>query len=147
MYHIRKYNVVCERVATYKVNDKGGTPETIAHITRDLMGLSKAIQEHFIIIALDTKLQITGVHDLYTGTVNECQVHPREVFTALLATPKTTAFAMVHNHPTGDCCPSKADAALTKRIKDCAQLMGYNLIDHIIVTDINYYSFAENGQL
>ncbi len=64
---------------------------------------------------------------------------------ALLA--EATTLILVHNHPSGNARPSKADETLTMRLRDAAKTMCMHLIDHVIVTDGDYYSFAENGML
>lgn len=53
-------------------------------------------------------------------------------------------FVLVHNHPSGNCCPSKEDREVTEKMKQCGELMNINLVDHIIVGN-GYYSFKENN--
>jgi len=57
------------------------------------------------------------------------------------------AVALVHNHPSGDPEPSRADRQLTQRLKECADLMGFRMIDHVVAGRGKYYSFAEHGAL
>ena len=71
-------------------------------------------------------------------------VFPREIFkeALLLNSPN---IILVHNHPSGNLSPSQEDISLTKRIKEAGQLMGVKVLDHIIVTQSDYFSFVQEG--
>ena len=71
-------------------------------------------------------------------------VFPREIFkeALLLNSPN---IILVHNHPSGNLSPSREDISLTKRIKEAGQLMGVKVLDHIIVTQSDYFSFVQEG--
>ena len=83
---------------------------------------------------------------LFVGTIDNATVHPREIFKEayLLSASKIIC---VHNHPSGDVIPSKADINLIRKIAEIGFIHGILLIDHIIVGDNNYYSFHENGTI
>jgi DNA repair protein RadC len=99
-------------------------------------------REVFVAVALDTKKQPTAIQTISMGTLNSTPVHPREVFKmAILANADSLIIA--HNHPSGNARPSKADVTTTERIKECGELLGISLIDHIIVGDDEYTSFVE----
>lgn len=103
-------------------------------------------QECFIALYLDTKSKLISHRVLFKGTLNESVVHPREVFKeAFLQNANSVLIA--HNHPSGDCTPSKADFEVTYKMVHVAMTMGVNLIDHIIVGQNQYYSFKEHKYL
>ena len=78
------------------------------------------------------------------GTVDRSIVHPREVFkNAYLCS--ASSFICIHNHPSGDVMPSKADIEITKTLVEIGRIQGIDLIDHLILSDNNYFSFYENN--
>lgn len=103
-------------------------------------------QEEFYCIYLNAKKKVISYKLLFVGTVNHSMVHPRDIFKE--AYKLNAAFIIcVHNHPSGDVYPSLDDINVTKRIFEIGNLMGIKLVDHIIVSEINYYSFLENGKI
>jgi DNA repair protein RadC len=79
------------------------------------------------------------------GTLHSSLVHPREVFKAAILS-NAAGFILAHNHPSGELTPSKDDIAVTERIKEAGDLLGIDLLDHIIVGDgKRYTSFREQG--
>ena len=103
-------------------------------------------QECFIALYLDTKSKLIAHRVLFKGTLNESTVHPREVFKeAFLQNANSVLIA--HNHPSGDCTPSKADFEVTYKMVHVAMTMGVCLVDHIIVGQNQYYSFKEHKYL
>jgi DNA repair protein RadC len=126
------------RRATTKVR---GPSEAAQFIRRVLPDNSR---EHFVVLHLDGSNQIIGYAVTATGAANFCQVHPREIFQgAILA--GAVALIVAHNHPSGDTTPSREDNAMTTRLKEGAQLLGFKLLDHVIVTDTELYSSSEEG--
>ena len=102
--------------------------------------------EHFGIVLLDTKHRVLRTRVLSVGTLDASLVHPREVFReATLG--GAAAIVLFHNHPSGDPVPSGDDVALTTRLVRAGDLMGVDVIDHIIVADACYCSFKETGRL
>ena len=100
-------------------------------------------QEYFYVFYLDTKKKLIERKVLFMGTIDRSIVHPREIFkNAYLLS--ASSFICMHNHPTGDVIPSKADIELTKTLLEIGRLGGINMLDHIIVSDTNYFSFYEN---
>lgn len=91
-------------------------------------------REHCIVICLDTKNKVNALHTLSIGTLEASYVHPREVF-KLAVRNNSASIILAHNHPSGDVTPSPADIMVTERIKECGELMGIKLLDHIIVED------------
>ncbi len=109
----------------------------------NLRGLNK---EHFIILLLNTKNFILGIETISIGSLNSSIVHPRELFKSAI-NKSAAAIILAHNHPSGDASPSKEDIEVTKRIKSGGQLLGIDVIDHIIIGDNCYYSFKEEKMI
>lgn len=108
--------------------------------------MSNYKQEVFKLILLDTKNVIIGAKDVFKGTLNSSIVHPREVFKE--AVQRGSASIIVcHNHPSGDPNPSKEDVEITLRLKECGNIMGIGLLDHIIIGNNKYVSLKEKGIL
>ncbi|MGH8326321.1 MAG: RadC family protein [Steroidobacteraceae bacterium] len=102
--------------------------------------------EVFCCIYLDNRHRPIAFEELFRGTVDSAQVHPREVLRQALM-HNATALIVAHNHPSGCLDPSPADDFITRRLKDLLTLMDVRLVDHIIVGDSRCYSFAEHGLL
>ncbi|SCJ90279.1 DNA repair protein RadC [uncultured Clostridium sp.] len=101
-------------------------------------------QEVLKLILLNTKNTVIGVKDIFKGSLNTSIVHPREIFRE--AVQRGSANIIIcHNHPSGDSTPSKEDINITLRIKQCGDLMGIKLLDHIIIGNNNYISLKEKG--
>ncbi len=119
-------------------------PEDVAAYLMPQYG-SRSV-EHFGIVLLDTKHRVLRTRVLSVGTLDASLVHPREVFReATLG--GAAAIVLFHNHPSGDPIPSGDDVALTMRLVRAGDLMGVDVIDHIIVADACYCSFKETGRL
>jgi DNA repair protein RadC len=103
-------------------------------------------QEHFIVIPVNVKNKPLAVIELTIGTLDASLVHPRDVFMAGIATA-AAALILVHNHPSGDPEPSAEDIALTRRIADAGELLGFPVLDHVILGRDGYVSLAERGVL
>ena len=100
--------------------------------------------EQFGVLLLDTKHRVLRTLVLSVGTLDASIVHPREVFGAA-ATAGAAALVLFHNHPSGDPKPSQDDVQLTRRLAAAGVLMGIEVIDHVILADVRYYSFKEEG--
>lgn len=100
--------------------------------------------EVFCCIYLDNRNRLIAFEELFRGTVDCAQVHPREVLRQALL-HNASALIIAHNHPSGVLEPSPADDFITRRLKDLLALMDVRVIDHIIVGDSRCYSFAEHG--
>ena len=91
---------------------------------------------------LSTKNHLLKVETISLGSLNESVVHPREAF-APAVKESAAAVVFAHNHPSGDPAPSEAD----RRLKETGDLLGIRVLDHIIVGEGDYYSFADQGVL
>ncbi len=99
-----------------------------------------------ILLMLDTKCHMLGEEIISKGTVNASLVSPREIFLTALDY-KAVQIVIIHNHPSGDPHPSREDLLVTKRLKSAGELIGIELVDHIIIGDNIYTSFKEEGLL
>lgn len=102
--------------------------------------------EQFGVVLLDTRRRIIRIRVLTTGSLDSTVVHPREVFREAAASA-AAALVLFHNHPSGDPTPSGDDVALTARMVQAGQVMGIDVLDHIILSAQRYYSLSEAGGL
>jgi DNA repair protein RadC len=105
--------------------------------------------EQVLVVSLDTRLRHTGTTVVSIGTVNEAAAHPREILRPII-TRNAYAFILIHNHPSGDPTPSRADYRITENLVKAADLMQIRLIDHVIIGRPSpgnqpYFSFREAG--
>ncbi|MGL5764570.1 MAG: JAB domain-containing protein [Sarcina sp.] len=112
----------------------------------DVYELHKQTEEVFFIACLDTKNKIIGIHEVSRGTLNSSLVHPREVFKRALIN-NASKIILAHNHPSMDLTPSIEDKKVTKRLIQGGEVLGIEVIDHIIIGDGTYYSFKENLEI
>lgn len=101
-------------------------------------------REQFLVCGLDAKHCIIGINVVSMGSLTMSIVHPREVFKPLILM-NAAAWICAHNHPSGDPTPSLEDRQLTIRLRQGADLLGISLLDHLILTNARYYSFADQG--
>ena len=111
---------------------------------RAAMGHQK--NEHFRILFLNRQNALIADEVQQTGTVDHTPVYPREVVKRALELG-ATAIIMVHNHPSGDPTPSKADIEMTKEVEDAGAKLSIVLHDHLIMTKSGHSSFKEMGLL
>jgi DNA repair protein RadC len=102
--------------------------------------------EQFGLVLLDTKHRVLRATVLAVGSLNATGVQPREVFREA-ALGAAASVVMFHNHPSGDPTPSPDDMELTRRLVAAGIVMGIEVVDHIILGDVRYWSFKEMGQL
>lgn len=103
-------------------------------------------QEHFVCISLNGANEVIEKRVVTIGLLDQSPVHPREVFADVIA-DRAAAVIFAHNHPSGDHQPSAADLSLQSRLTEAARILGIRVLDHIIVTRKNHFSFQEAGLL
>lgn len=144
---ITKYSMVCEKVEAY--NDPGISAlnaEAVARIFKTMYP-KELIEERVALLCVNSKGNVAGFHEISKGSLTESSADIKQVLIAALNTPKTTACMMIHNHPSGDPAPSKADDVATKKIKEGLEIVGLKLFDHVIIGDSSYYSYAREGRM
>ena len=108
--------------------------------------LSDFSQELFGICCMSSKGEVVNLAILGQGTVNTSLVDLRSVFQAIILSNAASVICL-HNHPSGDCRPSKEDYEVTQKIKTVCEILGYTFLDHIITGGEQYYSFREEKKL
>jgi DNA repair protein RadC len=118
------------------------TPENVFSLVQSRLKGKK--KEYFLALLLDTRNQLIRVAEISVGSLDSSIVHPREVFKeAVSASAASVIF--VHNHPSGDPEASEDDVKLTKRLAEAGEIMGIDVLDHIIITDKKYLSLKREG--
>jgi len=108
------------------------------------MKMSHKQVEEFMVIYLNSKLYLIGEEIQQRGTLNQVAVHPREVIKSAMD-KGAAAIILVHNHPSGIVKPSHADIEITKNIVQAGNVVDINVLDHLIISKDNVYSFVQNG--
>ncbi|MGD1820003.1 MAG: RadC family protein [Pleomorphochaeta sp.] len=103
-------------------------------------------QELFISVAINCAHEILAIDVASMGTINQCIVHPREVFSNAIKN-RAVAIIICHNHPTGNLNPSINDLQITQRLVECGKILGIEIIDHIIFSEEEFYSMKENDEI
>lgn len=121
------------------------SPETVVRLAKGFLRMHEETEEHMYMLCLNTKLKLTGVFEVSHGNVNSSIVGAREVFQkALLG--NAVSIILIHNHPSGDCTPSRQDIEVTKRLVEAGKIVGIDVLDHIIVGQ-SYTSLKEKEYL
>ena len=97
-------------------------------------------REHFISLYLNGNSEVIAYSIVGTGTATSCQIHVRESFRPAILSGAVSVL-MAHNHPSGNCMPSKDDRMVTNQVKAAGELLNIKLLDHLIVTETEHYSF------
>ncbi len=108
--------------------------------------LAGADREYFVALLLDARNRVHALNVVAIGTLTSAVIHPRELF-KLACISNAAAVILGHNHPSGDPAPSPEDMDMTHRLAQAGDLMGIKVLDHIIVGDGRYMSFADKGLL
>lgn len=117
-------------------------PEDVCSLLmEDLRNLDR---EYFLALLLNTKNQVLAKETISIGTLNASMVHPRELFKVAIRR-SAAAVILVHNHPSGDPTPSREDIALTKRLQEAGEIIGIDVLDHIVIGDNRFTSLKSQG--
>ena len=103
-------------------------------------------QEHFWLVGLDNANKILFIELISLGAANRVSVKPREVFRMAIYKMAVKAI-LVHNHPTGELLPSEDDKDVTDRLLKSGDMLGIEVIDHLIISEETFYSFEDSGTL
>lgn len=123
-------------------------PETPFSITepdvayKSLEHIRHADREHFVCLHLNSRNQINAAETVSIGSLNATLVHPREVFKAAILN-NAASVILAHNHPSNDSTPSRDDIDLTRRMVQAGELIGIEVLDHIIVTPNSFLSMKQ----
>ena len=117
-------------------------PEDIVALMKGRLKGKK--KEHFLALLLDTRNQLIKVSEISIGSLDTSIVHPREVFKEAISA-SAASIVFVHNHPSGDPEASEDDVKLTKRLAEAGEIMGIDVLDHIIIGEREYLSLKREG--
>jgi DNA repair protein RadC len=115
--------------------------EVFEYLYHSMRGLKKEV---FKVIYLNSKNKILNEEDLFEGSLTSTSIYPREIIKNAIKND-ASALIFVHNHPSGDPQPSNLDKEITEDLVCACKIMEINVLDHIIVGNDKYYSFADNG--
>jgi len=121
-----------------------GSPEAVKHYLQ--LHLSRKQHEVFAVLFLDAQNRLIAMEELFSGTLTQTSVYPREVVKRALDL-HAAAVVLAHNHPSGTVQPSRADEALTHTLKSALALIDVRVLDHVIVAPGDALSMAEKGFL
>lgn len=118
------------------------TPDEVANlVVSQLKGKKK---EHFLALLLDTRNQLIKISEISIGSLDTSIVHPREVFKEAMSASAASVI-LAHNHPSGNPEASEDDIKLTKRLAEAGEILGVDVLDHIIIGGKNYLSLKREG--
>lgn len=120
-------------------------PGQVAEIFRAILSIESEIdqdKEHFWVIGVTNQNRIKFIELVTLGILDECQVHPREVF-RLAIMQGVKAIIVAHNHPSSNLTPSKQDCQITRRLTDAGSLLLIPVLDHVIVSEKGFFSFKK----
>ena len=119
------------------------SPEDAANIL--FKYLEGADREHMVVMCLNTKNQVNRIESISIGSLNSSIVHPREIYKSAILS-NAASIILGHNHPSGDPNPSREDIEVTKRLVEAGNILGIEVLDHVIVGDTDrFYSLKQEG--
>ncbi|MGE8003562.1 JAB domain-containing protein [Lysinibacillus sp. NPDC093216] len=139
--NIVQVKLVREKTLLYK-DRKIRSPRCAYELIRDFLG--DVDREHFIVLCLDTKNQPTCIQVVHIGSLNASIVHPREVLKPALLSNAASAI-VAHNHPSNISDPSPEDIEVTKRLVHAGEILGIDILDHLIICTDTFRSLKESG--
>lgn len=151
IYRIVAANVVSEQSLPFNLNPCD-SPEKSYDLWQAVIASQpdhEPDKENLVVVIVNTRLVPFAWHRVSLGTVSEAQGHPREILRPVIASAGF-GFILMHNHPSGDPSPSRADEAVTRRLSEASDLMQVRFIEHVIVGrpspgSTGYFSFREAG--
>lgn len=140
-----KYQGIMCRVYLVRESEKSEVisicdPEDAYNLVRGEMVSSD--RERFLSLMLTNKNQLIGVETVYVGSVTSIIIKPRDVFKSAILS-NAAALIFCHNHPSGDLTPSEQDIVLTKHLREAGDLLGFKVLDHLIITDKGFRSILD----
>ena len=141
-------NIIAEIQVSYSTNSKVRKYITTSYSAYEVLKESwysgrMELQEEFKVLLLNRANQVLGIYNLSKGGVSATIVDLKLLFGAVLKA-NASNIVICHNHPSGKLAPSDADIEITNKIKEACKILDIHFFDHIIISHIGYYSFAEN---
>lgn len=144
----------CQLLAAFEIARRFGdlneglrvtNPEEVL-LLPDVDAIRHRQQEHFLAITLNGAGEVIRARTLTVGLLNASQVHPREAFADAI-TDRAAAVVFVHNHPSGSLEPSAPDLAVTRQLVEAGELLGIQVLDHLIISKKGHRSLKQAGAL
>jgi len=132
--------------ARRRIKPEGTKIETPADLLPLVRHYADRKQEHFLCATVNGANEVLNVRVVSIGLIDRSPVHPREVFADAVA-DRASGIIVAHNHPAGPLEPSSSDIDVTRQLKNAGEIVGIELLDHIIFNRTGYYSFLEEGKL
>lgn len=132
--------------ARRRIKPEGAKIVTPADLLPHVHHYADRKQEHFLCASINGANEILNIRVVSIGLIDRSPVHPREVFADALS-DRAAAIIVAHNHPSGGVEPSQGDIQITTQLKASGEVVGIELLDHIIFNRTGYFSFLENGIL
>jgi DNA repair protein RadC len=142
---IYSLRLVKEKSHKYEVSNVIKSPDDAADIFNQVLDMQNLPNEIFAMICLNTKNKVAGLHIISIGNLNGAIVHPREIFKAAMLN-NSAAIIVGHNHPSGDTTPSREDIQITKRLIEAGEILGIEVLDHIIIGE-GFRSLRDTGDM
>lgn len=123
------------------------SPEKMVEVMRSIFDADTIMwTEEVIMVCLNRANEVVGYYRVSSGGFSGTVLDPRVVMTIALNNA-SSSIILAHNHPSGNLKPSEGDISITDKIKNACAFFDMKLLDHLIITDENYYSFNESGRL
>lgn len=124
------------------------SPAAVALYVRDFLGEPDG-REHVVVLYLDVQRHVIHCEEVSVGTLDGSVIHPRNVYRTAVAVPGIAGVIVAHNHPSTDPEPSLDDRRVTAQLREAGEVLGIDLLDHIIIADHTdaFVSFVEGGLL
>ena len=136
--------IVKESAINYKELDNLDDSDKIVKVMNEVFEMDRKAEEYLYIIAMTYQYKPISFFEVSHGVHNSSLVGRREIMIRLLLSG-ACKFVLVHNHPSGEINPSSNDKDITEKLKKCAEFVGMNFVDSIIIGRDNYFSFRNNG--
>lgn len=138
----RRSILVREKEQDYGGMEKITSPDDAAQVMREVFRLHERAEEYVYLACMDVKGHPNGFFEVSHGSCRGAMACPREILVRALLCG-ASGIILAHNHPSGDPAPSKEDGERTERIRRAAKLVGIELIDHVIIAGLSFYSYVE----
>lgn len=140
---VRELNVSYQKG---KAGPKISSSTNAADLFRELMTARSSFSEEFLMLALNRANMVIGFYRVSSGGVSGTVADPKIIFSIALQS-LASGLILCHNHPSGNLNPSQSDISMTKNAMQVGKLLDINVLDHVILTDNDYFSFADEGIL
>ena len=125
---------------------KISSSKDVSELLRELWSNKVEYIEEFYILLLNKANKVLGVSKISEGGISGTVVDPKRIFQVALKS-NATSIILAHNHPSGNIQPSEADQKITRKCRDAGTMLDIAVLDHIIVGNEQYYSFADEGSM